>query len=375
MIIAVNTRLLKPSHLEGIGVFTSQIFSRMVQAYPEHEFHFIYDHHDFSVIGEYSNVHHHWIFPPARRPWLFDWWFDYSVPRLLKKIRADIFVSPDGHGSLRCPCPQLTVIHDLNFLHFPNLMPIRYSRYWNRHTPRIVELSDRIATVSNFSCQDLMSSYSISADRIDVLCNGYTDHWKPLTGDQRTISREKFSSGRPYLIYVGSIHPRKNIKRMLEAFDRFYLESGKQVDLVVVGSPLWKGQDQELMKGMQSKEGVHWLGRLDGDDLYHAIGGAEGLLLLSHFEGFGIPIVEAFACGVPVLTAHHSALQEVGDDAVLYANELEIEDMASQMSTLCFDIEKRTSCINAGLIRKELYTWERASCLMWKSILKTVNHA
>ena len=376
MIIAVNTRLLKPFQMEGIGVFTHQVLLKLIQRFPEHEFHLIYDHSNFSVIGEHPNVQHHRVFPPARRPWLFDWWFDYSLPRLLRKIKADIFISPDGHGSLRCPCPQLTVIHDLNFVHFPQYLPRKYARYWNRHTPAVVRVSDRIATVSEFSKQDLIHTYSLSADQIDVLCNGYSEGWKPLSENEKTSARNHFANGRRYWVYVGSIHPRKNVQGMLAAFDQFCQQSASDIDLVLVGTPLFENSAaKQWTSGLRNAHRVHWTGRLEGTSLHQAMAGSEGLLLLSHYEGFGIPVVEAFACGVPVLTANNSALEEIGGDVVFYANNHSVEDMAEKMNELAFNEIQREKCVAGGLQRKENYTWDKASEALWESILKTIADA
>ena len=128
--IAVNTRLLRPHRLEGIGWFTWETFRRLAEAHPEVTFHFLFDERPDKAFIPSENVIAHRVFPPARRRFLYRWWFDYSIPRVLKKINADLFISPDGFASLRTDVPQLVVIHDLNFEHHPELLPPKVADFY-----------------------------------------------------------------------------------------------------------------------------------------------------------------------------------------------------------------------------------------------------
>lgn len=372
MKIAINTRLLKPGKLEGIGRFTLEILLRIIQRHPEHEFHLLFDHSDFSLIPSSKNVFCHHLFPPARRPWLFDWWFDWSVPRKLKKLGADIFVSPDGHGSLRCPCPQLNVIHDLNFVHYPELLPAKYARYWNQHTRELVKKTTRIATVSQFSKIDIQQTFGISPEKIDVLCNGANPNWGPIDHSHQTEVRNQYTNGKPYFIFIGSLHPRKNLDRILQAFQQFK-KNHPDHHFVIVGAALFG-------KGVQEAYGyipdVHWLGRKDGDDLLTLLAASNGLVMVSLYEGFGIPIIEALQCDVPVVAGNNSSMPEIGGDAILYADALSVENITQQLGILShFDTQHQQWHLAKNRILQE-YTWEKATDLFWHSIQQTLkDHA
>ncbi len=368
MKIAINTRLLKPGKLEGIGRFTLEILLRIIQRHPEHEFHLLFDHSDFSLIPSSKNVFCHHLFPPARRPWLFDWWFNWSVPRKLKKLRADIFVSPDGHGSLRCPCPQLNVIHDLNFVHYPELLPAKYARYWNQHTRELVKKTTRIATVSQFSKIDIQQTFGISPGKIDVLCNGANPNWGPIDHSHQTEVRNQYTNGKPYFIFIGSLHPRKNLDRILQAFQHFK-KNHPDHHFVIVGAALFGKSAQEAYGHIPD---VHWLGRKDGDDLLTLLAASNGLVMVSLYEGFGIPIIEALQCDVPVVAGNNSSMPEIGGDAILYADALSVENIAQQLGILShFDTQHQQWHLAKNRILQE-YTWEKATDLFWHSIQQTL---
>ena len=358
MRIAINTRLLKPQQLEGIGRFTLETVKRIIEQHPEHEFHLLFDHFQRELIPEGKNVVHHTLFPPARRPFLFDWWFNCSVPFLLKRIQADVFVSPDGHGSLHCPCPQLTVIHDLNFLHHPEFLPAQYAKYWNRTTPLVVQKTTRIATVSEFSKQDLIQSFALPANKMDVLCNG-------VNAPQLDLHQPT----QPYFVFVGALHPRKNLPNTLKAFEIFHAQH-PEFELKIVGQPLF--QDSKIQ---EKQTGVTWLGRVDHEALFPLLQNSSGLIMVSHYEGFGIPILEALHCNVPVLAGDNTSMPEIGGKCCLYANSNDINEIANKMKDLiAVDTQDNDWQEERKSILKK-YTWERAADLLWGSILKTITDA
>ena len=151
MKIAVNTRFLIKNKLEGIGWFTYESLKRITRQHPEHEFVFLFDRPYAEEFIFSDNVTGRVLFPPARHPLLWYWWFEYSVTAALKQIKPDIFLSTDGYLSLACQVPQVIVMHDLAFEHFPDHVNALTARYYRHFTPKFAKKANRIATVSEYS--------------------------------------------------------------------------------------------------------------------------------------------------------------------------------------------------------------------------------
>ena len=347
MKIAVNTRLLLRGKLDGIGWFTHEIISRIVRAHPEHEFHFLFDRpYDQSFVFA-PNVHAHVVMPQARHPWLFRLWYNWMVPRKLKQIGADVFVSPDMMISLRTKCKQIVVLHDLNFEHYPQDLPAHIALYLRSQTPLFAAKADAIITVSEFSKSDIVKQYAVSPSNVHVVHNAAQQAYRVLSEAQRAAVRKNLTQGEPYFVFISSIHPRKNLQRLLLAYDQFRLHSTSKVKLVAVG-------------------------RLEQVDLSNVLGSALALVYVSYFEGFGVPIVEAFQSGVPVITANVTSMPEVAGDAALLVNPFSVEEIAQAMMQLYHDEKLRHDLIARGSLRASLYNWENSAEKFWRVIEQTV---
>jgi hypothetical protein len=169
MRIAVNTRFLLKNSLEGYGYFIHETFRRITASHPEHQFIFIFDRPYDPGFVYGPNVTAIVTGPPARHPLLWKYWYDIKIPAILKKYKADVFVSPDGFCSLRTSVPQCLVIHDLAFLHHPSFIKRSHLRYYKRNIPKFLSKAASIATVSEFSRQDIIDQYKIEKENIDIV--------------------------------------------------------------------------------------------------------------------------------------------------------------------------------------------------------------
>lgn len=372
--IAVNTRLLIPNRLEGIGWFTFETLQRITTRHPEVDFYFLFDRPaDLSfVFGR--NVHPIVIGPPARHPLLFIIWFEWSVWRILRKLKPDLFLSPDGYLSLRSNTPALAVMHDLNFEHFPSDLPLAPRLHYRWFFPRFAKKAVRVATVSEFSKADISQLYHIDSQKIDVVYNGVNTAFGPV--DEATVraTREHYSQGVPYFLFVGSLHPRKNLARLFKAYDLFRSQTNQSVKLLVVGEKKWwTPAIRNAFEAMQCRDEVVFCGRLDANTLHRVTASALAITYVSYFEGFGIPIVEAFRCGVPVITSNVTSMPEVAGNAALLVDPSDITDMANAMETMASDSGLRQELIEAGFERAGHFSWDNTATRLWDSILHAIN--
>lgn len=369
MIIAVNTRLLIQGKLEGIGWFARETLSRITRDHPEHQFLFIFDRPFASEFVFSENVTPIVLSPPTRHPFLWYLWFEFQIPRILKKHKVDLFFSPDGYLSLGTRVRQLAAIHDINFAHRPKDLPWLTAKYYNYFFPRFARKARRIVTVSFFSKEDLLRTYKIGSDKIDVVYNGVNTLYTPTTETEQEKARARYSGGKAYFLFIGSLHPRKNISGLLRAYDAFRTSVETDTKLVIIGESMFKSNDIELTyEGMRYKEDVIFTGRLSNEELHQVLGASLALTFVPFFEGFGIPVIEAMNAGVPVICSNTTSLPEVGGHAVLYVDPFSLNQIRDAMIKIYQEKELRDSLIEKGFVQKEKFSWDKTAELLWGSI-------
>jgi len=372
--IAVNTRLLIKNKLDGIGWFSYETLNRITEQRPNDEFIFIFDREwdDSFIFNE--NVTPVKIGPPSRHPFLWYLWFEQSIPKILKKHQPDIFLSPDGYLSLNTEIPSLPVIHDLNFEHYPKDLPFWYRKYYKNYFPKYAQKATRIATVSEFSKQDIVTKYGIEASKIDVVYNGISERFKPLTALEKDNSQVLYANSNPYFVFVGTLHPRKNIARLLSAFDTFKNSGSYAHNLVIIGRRKWWTTEMEnTFQAMSYKDSVIFHEQVSQEQVAAAVGGSEALLYPSTFEGFGIPILEGMQAEVPVITSNVSSMPEIASAAALLCNPFESKSIAEQMKRLIHEPNLSESLIEKGALRARDFSWNNTADLLWKSIEKVAH--
>ncbi|NCC72541.1 MAG: glycosyltransferase family 1 protein [Sphingobacteriia bacterium] len=369
MKIAVNTRLLLKGKLEGIGWFTYENLKRITTQHPEHEFYFLFDRQYDEEFIFSKNITPMVIFPQARHPFLYYIWFEHAIPRALKKTGADLFFSPDGYLSLRTDVPSMNVFHDLNFEHYPKDLPYVERRFYRHYFPEYAHKALRIATVSEYSKKDIVNLYGVDKDKIDVVFNGANESFHPVDEEVKKTTRERFSSGNPYFLFVGSLHPRKNLARLFPAFDQFRETNDQGIKLLIVGEKKWWTEAIEnAYEQMKFKSDVIFTGRLEVSQLHQVIASALAITYVSYFEGFGIPILEAFYCNTPVITSNVTSMPEVAGDAALLVDPMSITSIAEAMTKMAGDENLRNRLIEKGRERSKMFSWQKSSERLWQSI-------
>lgn len=374
MRILINARVLIKGKLEGIGWFAYETIKRIVQNHPEHEFVLVFDRKWDTEFEFGPNAINIKIPFQSRHPLLWDIHFNLLIPRLIRKYKADLFYSPDGWYPKKCPVPGLTVIHDINFFHHPEWLPAHHARYLNSRFPIFAQSATRIATVSNFSKSDLITSYSVNEGKIDVVFNGFNSIFNPLPIAESDQFRKTFNSDTPYFIFIGALHPRKNIINMLKSFDEFRKTTVEKVEFVIVGEKsYWPKEYNFAYENLKYKNDIRFVGRKSPDELNQLINAAEALVFVPSFEGFGIPVLEAFACHTSVIVSNVTSLPEVAGNAALLCNPDDVASIAEKMTLIYKNEQLKIQLKEQAQEQLKKFSWEKTAENVWQALLKTKN--
>ena len=307
--------------------------------------------------------------PKARHALSFRWWYDVKIPIALRKYKADVFVSPDGFCSLVTGVPQVLVVHDLSFLHYPKFIPKHHLLFYKLYTPKFIRKAKVVATVSEFSRQDIIKKYKVAENKITNVGSAAKPIFKPVEWHEREKIKEEYADGCEYFVFVGGIHPRKNLLNLLKAFSLFKKRQLTNMKLLVVGRLAWQYDDTvEKLKSYKFKNEVKLLGYLQEESLAKVVAAAYTLVFPSYFEGFGIPMLEAMECNVPVITSNTSSMTEIGGKAALYANPNDPSEIAEQLKIIFKDENLRSSLIKEGSLQAAKFSWDKTAEFMWSAI-------
>lgn len=368
MVIAINCRHLTPKKLEGFGTYTYELVTRWIKEHNEINFVLIFDREPAVIIPELPNVKKVVIGPPTRHPLLYWIWFEWSIPRILKRYNATLFFSPDGYNSLRSKIPSVITVHDLNFEHNPADLPKVLGWYLRKFVPKFVEKATRVLTVSAYSKQDITKCYRCASEKISTVYNGANEIYQPLSEDVKITTRKRISNNRPYFLFVGSLHPRKNVQRLITAYQGI---NNPSVDLVIVGSAMWR--DHQISVDPNGADRIHFLGYLAQKELAEVMGSALALTYVPYFEGFGIPLVEAMRCGIPILAANTTCLPEIAGNAAIYCDPFNVQEIQMGLEQLIENDTLRIQLSENSINRATEFSWDQAAKVSWEVIYTTAN--
>lgn len=262
---------------------------------------------------------------------------------------------------------SVVTIHDMGYLHFPQAHTKAHRLYLTYSTIWSAKVASNVIAISEATRQDLIKYAKIPADKIKVVHHGVSPRFTPNSDPQQIKAvRERYQLGNaPYLVYVGTVQPRKNITRLIEAFATVIADLPSdlaQLQLVIAGKRGWltEGIEQQAQT-LNIADRVRFTGYVADDDLPSLISGAEGFVLPSLYEGFGMPVIEAMACGTPVVCSNSSALPEVAGDAAILVDPTSSEAIAQGITQLVHNPQLRADLRERGLQRAAQFSWQRCA--------------
>ena len=369
MIIAVNTRLNKDDQPEGYENFMFETLNRLVKEFPQHQYLFIFDRPYDGNLSFAENVIPIIAGPKTSSSLRLLYWLNYKIPAVLRKYKADVFVSMEGICSLRTKKPQCLLITDLCFLQAPQLLKKQQARFYKKLTPAFLAKAKSIATVSEFSKQVIVDHYKISD--VDVIGPGIDDIFKPVDWEEKETIKEKYAEGKAYFLFSGNINQRSNIINLLKAFSVFKKRQKSNMLLLIAGNA-----DERFKKEFKTyafRNEVKLLENLSKKELAKITAAAYALVYPVLHDDLAISPLQAMQCGVPVVCSNAGALPSICGDAALYADTGDFKDIAEKMMLIFKDEDKAKALVLAGKMQLQQYDWDKTTDLLMQCILKCVD--
>lgn len=300
---------------------------------------------------------------PTQRPPVRVVWEQAVQPWALRHIQADLVHGPVFVAPLLAPCPVVVTVHDLSFLRYPHFFRPANRLYLRAFSRASARRARRIIAVSEHTAQESARLLGVPRSKIDVVYHGVDPIFRPLSTERVEAFRRQEGLPERFVLYVGTLEPRKNLVRLVEAFARLQPHRLQPpVHMVLAGARGW--YDQELfwrVEELQMEEWVHFPGYIPAERLPFWYNAATAFAYPSLYEGFGMPVLEAQACGVPVLTSNRSALPEAAGDGALQVNPEDVGQIADGLLRLLEDEALRVDLRRRGLAHARCFSWERAA--------------
>jgi glycosyltransferase involved in cell wall biosynthesis len=286
-------------------------------------------------------------------------WEQLVQPWVLRRVEADLVHGPVFIGPLLAPCPLVVTIHDLSFIRFPGLFRPANRFYLTVFTRLSARRARRLIAVSAHAATETTRLLGVPAERIDVVYHGVDPVFHPLPPEEVTAFRQRYGLPERYVLFVGTLEPRKNLVRLVEAFTRVY---DGRVGLVLAGGKGWLTDDLfARVEALGLTRAIIFPGYVMNEELPLWYNAATAVAYPSVYEGFGLPVLEAQACGTPVLTSNVSSLPEAAGDAALMANPYDVDALAEGLNRLLTDESLRHDLRERGLIHVRQFLWSNTA--------------
>ncbi|GAB4524028.1 MAG: glycosyltransferase family 1 protein [Anaerolineales bacterium] len=361
--LAIDATALPPNPV-GAGQYTIHLIRALPHLAGDARFLVYAQPHGRDLIGLPQSDALHFVrvspMSPARRLL----WEQTVFAALLRRSGADVLLSPHYTMPLVKPLPQVVVFHDMTFFLFPHLHTFSKRHFFRWMIRQSARRADHLLAVSESTRQDAIHLAGAPPEKISTTPLGVTPDFHPITDAGRLEAvRARYGLPARFVLFVGLLEPRKNLPGLLRAFQRV-ASACPEVSLVVVGRKGWMyEQALHLVTGLGLRERVHFTGYVAQDDLPVVYNLAEVVAYPSLYEGFGLPVLEAMACGKPVVTANRSSMPEIASEAAVLTSPEDTDALAEALIGLLRHPEARTRLGAAARQRAGTFTWQRTARL------------
>jgi len=367
MIIAVNTRLNKETQPEGYETFMFSMLNYLTVTFPQHQFLFIFDNPYNEELIFSNNVTPVVAGPKTSNSLRLQYWFNYKIPAVLRKNKADVFVSMEGICSLRSKVPQCLLVSDLSFLQSPAVTKKKGASFYKKNMAAFFAKAKAIATVSEYLKKQIATHYKIAAENIAVVHPAADEIFRPLNWEEQEAVKEQYADGKAYFL----CSTNSNLINLLKAFTFFKKRQKSSMLLLIAGST-----DEYFNKEFKTyklREEVKLLEDLDKTELAKITAAAYAVVHPVLRDDIALPGLQALQCGIPLLTSDTGSLPSIFGEAALYVNPESFEDIAQKMMLIFKDEDRAKDLVKAGSELMQQYQLDKNAGLLMECILKAAN--
>lgn len=356
MRIGIDARLVYYSQA-GIGQYILHLVDGLSKVDSENEYVLLMSRKDETTILQQSNFRRVSLWTPSHHRLE-----RYSLNVELMRLGLDVLHSPDFIPPHRPSCKSVITIHDLAFLLYPHFLTKESARYYG-HIDHAVRWTDQIISVSESTKRDTIRHLGVPEDKITVVYEAANPIFAPVDRDKaREHVRNRHGIDGPFVLFVSTLEPRKNVPTLIRAFHQLMNCYKEDVRLVLAGGKGWLFEDAfAVVDELKLDQSVHFLGRVSSEDLLYLYNAAEVLAHPAFYEGFGLPPLEAMACGLPVVVSNVSSLPEVVGDAGLLFDPHNVDELTVALWRVLHDGNLRQEMREKGLRQAQGFSWERAA--------------
>ena len=362
-VVAVNAHLLSGEasyRSAGIAVYIEHLLRYLPRVAPELRYRVLLGRGRLPAEVTLPVSRSRW---PTHRPPLRIVWEQLVLPWVLRRQRADLLHAPAFVAPLLTSVPTVITVHDLSFLRYPHFFRRSRQRYLSTMTPWACRRAEAVITGSEFSRREIVAALDVPPQRLHVVPYGVAARFRPLPAAQVAAFRVRRGLPERFILYLGTLEPRKNLPRLIRAFARLR-SAVPEAHLVLAGGKGWFYQTifaEVTRQGLQGR--VHFPGFIPAEEQALWYNAATSFAYLSTYEGFGLPVLESLACGVPAVASNSTSLPEAAGGGALLVPPEDEEAITTALAQLWRDAELRASLRAQGLRHAARFSWERTASL------------
>jgi glycosyltransferase involved in cell wall biosynthesis len=357
--IGFNAQIVSGSDA-GVATYAKNLIKHLIIENKNHDIYF-FGSPEYLSLTDAPRTHLISTSPIVNRGWKRILWEQFALPSKAKRSNIDVMFYPDHTASVfRKHFPNIITIHDLAFLAMPETFPIGKRLYKSVAVRQSIHKADKIIAVSHATKEECIRLLNVPKEKIKVIYNGIDSNFKKINlPDIINNTRKQFGLSKKFILFVGTLEPRKNIIRLIKAFHQLMTAGYIDHKLVIAGKKGWLYSEifSEVDR-LSLNDSVIFLNYITQNDLVNLYSLADMLVYPSLYEGFGFPPLEAMACELPVVASNISSMPEVLGDAALLVDPYSIDDISSAMTKILSDAELRKRLTEKGLQRAKQFSWQ-----------------